>query len=90
MVAPAPARASQETPTGEPAGDLSHLYDSDFLRGDWTARHHKLETRLAGGADWIEFAGMVNRRLVMLGWGNSGDNFFDLPGAPSRAQPALL
>ena len=84
MAGPAPARAAPDTPTGAPTGDLSHLHDFDFLRGDWTAHHHKLKARLVGSHDWVEFDGTVSQRPVMLGWGNSGDNFFNVPGAPYR------
>lgn len=78
-----PGWARQDRPAAE-AQDLSHLHDFDFLRGDWTAHHRKLRARLAGSTDWVAFDGAVNQRPVMGGWGNSGDNVFNVPGAPYR------
>jgi len=80
----APAQAAQDTPAATTTGDLSHLHDFDFLRGDWTAHHRKLRTRLVGSTDWVEFDGTVSQRPVMNGWGNSGDNLFNVPGAAYR------
>lgn len=79
-----PAWATQDNPTATKAQDLTHLHDFDFLRGDWTAHHRRLKERLAGSKEWIEFDGKVSQRPLMDGWGNTGDNLFNMPGGAYR------
>ena len=60
-------------------------HDFDFLHGDWTVRHRKLKTRLAGADDWQEFEGTSTTRPIMGGVGNVEDNFIDDPNGAYRA-----
>jgi hypothetical protein len=67
------------SPAPSLAQNLAHLHDFDFLMGDWVAHHRRLKARLTGSTEWITYGGTVNQRPVMGGWGNSGDNVFDMP-----------
>lgn len=57
----------------------------DFLSGDWSVRHRRLDRRLAGCADWMEFTGRTVVERILGGLGNIDDNVLDLPQGPYRA-----
>jgi hypothetical protein len=59
--------------------------DFDFLHRDWTVRHRKLITRLAGANDWVEFDGSSTTRPILGGAGNVEDNFLNDPAGAYRA-----
>jgi hypothetical protein len=80
----APALASQDNPVAVQTADLSGLHDFDFLNGDWKAHHRRLKERFVGSSDWMEFDGTFSHRPLMDGWGNMGDNVFDMPGGAYR------
>jgi len=85
LAAAAPASSlAQAPPAPAAAPDLAHLHDFDFLMGDWVASHRRLKARLAGSTEWITYGGTVTQRPVLGGWGNSGDNVFDMPGGTVR------
>lgn len=80
----APARASQDNPETTQKANLSGLHDFDFLNGDWKTHHRRLKDRFVGSSDWLEFDGTFSHRPLMDGWGNMGDNVFDMPGGAYR------
>lgn len=51
----------------------------DFLVGDWNVHHRYLLRRLAGSAEWIEFAGTTTMRKILGGFANLDDNDIHLP-----------
>lgn len=59
--------------------------DFDFMVGDWTVRHRRLDARLCGCNDWTEFAGRSCTRPILGGWGNVEDNVLCFPGGAVRA-----
>lgn len=59
--------------------------DFDFIIGDWRVRHRRLERRLAGCHDWIEFEGTSSTRKILGGFGNLEDNTLALPDGAYRA-----
>lgn len=59
--------------------------DFDFEFGDWHVSHRRLKDRLAGCAEWEQFAGRSSTRPVLGGYGNVEDNLIELPGGPYRA-----
>jgi len=72
------------SPHAADAPDRSGVHDFDFLVGDWTVHHRKLETRLAGSDAWIEFDGTLSVRPLMDGAANAGDNVFRYPDGDAR------
>jgi hypothetical protein len=62
-----------------------HCPDFDFQQGRWNVRHRRLKARLAGCADWEEFAGTSEQRPLLGGNGNIEDNLLHLPGGDYRA-----
>lgn len=84
MFATAPVWASQDTPKTVGAGDLSGLHDFDFLNGEWKAHHRRLKERFVGSSEWVEFDGTFSHRPLMGGFGNAGDNLFNLPDGAYR------
>jgi hypothetical protein len=62
-----------------PPADFDHMFH------DWHVSHRRLQTRLAGAADWQVFTGTSTTRPVMGGFGNIEDNLIDLPGGSLRA-----
>jgi hypothetical protein len=53
--------------------------DFDFIHGAWRVHHRRLGTRLAGSADWVEFAGTMHADPILGGLGNFDRNVIDLP-----------
>jgi hypothetical protein len=60
-------------------------HDWDWLYGSWSVRHRRLRERLAGCADWDEFAGTSTCWPLMGGRGTADDNILDLPSGRYRA-----
>lgn len=69
---------SKEQPTGAPSGAA----DFDFLIGEWSVRHRRLERRLAQNTNWIEFAGRASARKILDGLGNIDEMPINLPTGP--------
>jgi hypothetical protein len=59
--------------------------DFDAIVGDWTVRHRRLDSRLAGCTSWTEFSGRSSTRKTLGGFGNLEDNLLDFPGGAFRA-----
>jgi hypothetical protein len=73
-----------------PSGDtqmttVDHVHDFDFLVGKWKVHHWRLNGRLVGSHDWVEFEGTSQFWTTMNGLGNVDDNYVGLPGDPYRA-----
>jgi hypothetical protein len=65
-----------ERPAIDGAGDF------DFLIGAWSVRHRRLERRLAGNTNWIEFSGSALARTILGGLGNVDEIAINLPTGP--------
>lgn len=61
-----------------PSADIAPS-DFDFMIGDWTVTHHRLNKRLAGCTDWTEFSGTSSTRKILRGFGNVEDNVLHFP-----------
>jgi hypothetical protein len=59
--------------------------DFDFIIGDWTVKHRRLDERLAGCASWTEFSGRSSTRKMLGGFGNLEDNILNFPEGVFRA-----
>lgn len=59
--------------------------DFDFAIGEWTVRHRRLNERLAGWEEWVEFDGTMSTRKILGGNGNLEDDFLDMPNDAYRA-----
>ena len=59
--------------------------DFDFIMGDWTVRHKRLNERLAGCTAWTEFSGRSSTRKTLGGFGNVEDNLLHFPEGSFRA-----
>jgi len=59
--------------------------DFDFIIGDWTVRHRRLDSRLTGCQDWTEFSGLSSTVKTLGGFGNLEDNLLHLPDGDVRA-----
>ena len=59
--------------------------DFDFIIGDWTVRHRRLNERLAGCTAWTEFSGRSSTRKILGGFGNLEDNLLCFPEGAFRA-----
>jgi len=59
--------------------------DFDFIIGDWTVRHRRLNQRLAGCTEWTEFLGRSSTRKTLGGFGNVEDNLLNFPEGAFRA-----
>lgn len=53
--------------------------DFDFIIGDWTVRHRRLNERLVGCDSWTEFSGRSSTRRTLGGFGNVEDNVLYFP-----------
>ncbi len=62
-----------------------HAHDFDFLIGKWRVLHARLNDRLVGSREWVEFEGTCQLWMTMDGHGNVDDNYIGLPGGPYRA-----
>jgi hypothetical protein len=59
--------------------------DFDFIIGDWTVSHRRLNSRLTGCNEWTEFSGMSSTRKILGGFGNVEDNVLSFPDSEVRA-----
>jgi hypothetical protein len=59
--------------------------DFDFIIGDWTVHHRRLNSRLTGCIDWTEFKGRSSTRKILGGFGNVEDNILTFPDGEVRA-----
>ncbi len=53
--------------------------DFDFMVGDWTVSHRRLNERLVGCTEWTEFGGTSRTRKILGGFGNVEDNVLHFP-----------
>lgn len=65
--------------------DTSAPNDFDFIIGDWTVEHRRLDQRLAGCTTWTELSGQSSTRKILGGFGNLEDNILGFPDGPFRA-----
>jgi hypothetical protein len=65
--------------------EASAPHDFDFIIGDWTVKHRRLNKWLAGSDAWTEFSGLSSTRKILGGYGNVEDNILEFPGGPFRA-----
>jgi hypothetical protein len=69
-------------------GDIAmrdHTHDFDFLNGKRRLHDWHLTDRLAGGHDWVEFAGTSELWMTMDGHGTVDDNYIGLRDGSYRA-----
>ena len=59
--------------------------DFDFIIGDWSVSHRRLNARLQGCGDWTEFQGTSSTREILGGFGNIEDNVLEFPDGDVRA-----
>jgi hypothetical protein len=59
--------------------------DFDFIIGDWTVQHRRLNSRLTGCRDWTEFTGLSSTVKTLGGFGNLEDNLLHFPDGDVRA-----
>ena len=59
--------------------------DFDFIIGDWTVKHRRLNERLAGCKAWTEFSGHSSTHKTLGGFGNLEDNILQFPEGTFRA-----
>lgn len=63
----------------------SRSTDFDFMIGDWTVRHRRLDSRLMGCTDWTCFDGRSSTRHILSGLGNVEDNVLQFPDGDVKA-----
>lgn len=73
------AFATVDVQANRQGDDLSGLHAFDNRVGCWTIHNRVLKARLAGSHDWIEYDGTQKLWLVMGGYGNMDDNWFNKP-----------
>src|SRR5262245_25041659 len=61
------------------------VHDFDFQTGTWRVHHRRLNERLVGSDDWVEFDGTTTAWPILGGAGNFEDNHLELPTGPYRA-----
>jgi hypothetical protein len=59
--------------------------DFDFIIGDWTVTHRRLNSRLTNCRDWTEFSGLSSTVKTLGGFGNLEDNLLHFPEGDVRA-----
>lgn len=59
--------------------------DFDFVIGDWSVKHRRLEERLVNCQDWIAFDGEMSTHKILGGFGNIEDNRLQFPDGEFRA-----
>jgi hypothetical protein len=65
--------------------DPAAPHDFDFIIGDWTVQHRRLNERLAGCTEWTAFSGLSSTRKTLGGFGNLEDNLLHFPEGSFRA-----
>jgi hypothetical protein len=73
-------RGHVSTQFGEPDGRT----DFDFLIGNWTVHNRRLRERLKACADWEEFEGTCQARVILGGLGNIDE--FTMERASGRVE----
>jgi hypothetical protein len=68
-----------------PSNPIPAPSDFDFIIGDWSVRHRRLNSRLTGCTEWTEFAGQTSTRKILGGFGNVEDNLLFFPDGEVRA-----
>lgn len=58
--------------------------DFDFVIGDWSVKHRRLEQRLVNCQDWIEFDGEMTTHKILGGFGNVEYNRLQFPDGDFR------
>ena len=84
LLSSASARSPQDNPKPTPIPNLSGLHDFDYKVGRWTAHHKRLQERLAGSREWVEFDGTQTFWPLMGGYANVDENVFHIPGGEYR------
>lgn len=56
--------------------------DFDFLIGEWSVHHRRLDRRLEQSTNWIEFSGPASARRILGGLGNIDEIAINLPTSP--------
>ncbi|NRR31154.1 DUF1579 domain-containing protein [Oxalobacteraceae bacterium] len=59
--------------------------DFDFIIGDWTVKHRRLNSRLSDCDQWTEFDGQSSTSKILGGFGNLEDNILHFPEGKFRA-----
>jgi len=59
--------------------------DFDFIIGDWSVTHRRLNSRLTNCRDWTEFSGLSSTVKTLGGFGNIEDNLLHFPDGDVRA-----
>jgi hypothetical protein len=65
--------------------DANAPKDFDFILGDWTVRHRRLNSRFSNCTEWTEFEGQSSTVKTLGGFGNLEDNILHFPGGTFRA-----
>ena len=65
-----------------PLTKLDGAADFDFLIGEWSVRHRRLERRLEQNTRWIAFSGPAAARKILGGLGNIDEIAINLPTDP--------
>ena len=59
--------------------------DFDFIIGNWTVKHRRLNSRLTNCSEWTEFDGVSSTAATLGGFGNLEDNILNFPDGAVRA-----
>lgn len=59
--------------------------DFDFIIGNWSVKHRRLNERLCGCTEWAEFSGKSSTRKILGGLGNVEDNVLYFPDGEIKA-----
>lgn len=59
--------------------------DFDFMIGEWSVSHRRLNKRLVGCTEWTEFSGTSSTRKILRGFGNVEDNVLHFPEGSVQA-----
>jgi hypothetical protein len=69
-----PLDAQEDSPT-----------DFDFIIGNWSVRHERLNKLLEGCTEWTAFSGQSSTVKTLGGFGNLEDNLLQFPDGDVRA-----
>jgi len=59
--------------------------DFDFIMGDWTVQHERLDGIFTGATTWTAFEGLSSTRPILGGFGNLEDNLLRHPSGEFAA-----
>ena len=65
--------------------DINAPRDFDFIIGDWSVKHRRLNSRFTSCIDWTEFDGLSSTVKTLGGFGNLEDNILYFPEGSFRA-----